>query len=83
MKTTVVIDDRLFTRARRAAKARGLTMRALIEEALRRTLDETPNRAPPFQLADRSVGTPGGRNPFAGKTWDEIRSVLYGEPGDD
>ena len=40
-RTTVRLPDDLIRRAKRSAVARGLTLTALIEEGLRRVLDET------------------------------------------
>jgi plasmid stability protein len=46
MKTTLVIDDGVMRRLKRAAAARRTTMSELVEIALRRLLDES-RRAPP------------------------------------
>lgn len=76
MKTTVVIGDRLFARAQKAAKARGVTMRELIEDALRNSLTVTP--APnPYVMPDCSVGDPRGSYPLAGRSWEEVRDLIY------
>lgn len=42
MRTTIRLDDDLLKRAKRAAVARGTTLTALIEDALRRTLAPEP-----------------------------------------
>ena len=77
MKTTVVIGDKLFARAQRVAKARGLTMRELIEEALRNSLAVTSARKP-YTMPDCSVGDPQGTYPLAGRSWEDIRDLIYG-----
>ena len=41
MKTTIDISDALFEQARAQAKARGLSLRALIENGLRIVLNQT------------------------------------------
>jgi hypothetical protein len=47
MRTTVAINDRLLTAAKAAARRRGYTLGRLIEEALRRELDQqSPSRLP-------------------------------------
>ena len=77
MKTTVEIADALMRRAKRMARSEGTTLRALIEEGLRRVLeDETSPR--PFRLEDRSVGRPGDPNPLESLTWQDLRDEIYG-----
>lgn len=51
MKTTIEIDDRLLERARRQATARGITLRAVIEDALRARLASRPATPERFQFA--------------------------------
>lgn len=77
MKTTVEIRDALFERARRHAKKTGQPLRALIEDGLRRVIDEPP-RPSPYRLPDRSVGEAGTRNPLASYGWGELRDEIYG-----
>jgi hypothetical protein len=77
MKTTVVIADPLLRRAKRLAKQKGTTLRGLIEDGLVRVLADTEQRAP-YELPDRSVGRAGGDYPLAGKSWDEVRELVYG-----
>jgi len=70
MKTTIEIDDRLLARARRHASARGMTLRAVVEEALRARLAAKPeararysfspptvrgSRPPAIDVADRNA----------------------------
>lgn len=51
MKTTIDINDDLFARARRLAEQRGITLRALVEEGLHRSLQAHAEPArPPFLL---------------------------------
>jgi Bacterial antitoxin of type II TA system, VapB len=69
MKTTLEIDDRLLERARQHASARGLTLRAVVEDALRARLAPRPagksryrfepptvrgTEAPSIDVADRN-----------------------------
>jgi hypothetical protein len=77
MKTTIEIPDALLQRAKRHARKTGRPLRALIEEGVRRVLDE-PAGAAPYRLPDRSVGEPGGRNPLASYSWNELRDEIYG-----
>ncbi len=77
MKTTVEVPDLLFERAKRLAKRTGRPMRALIEEGLRRVLeDEKPPAR--YRLPDRSVGEPGAPNPLEAMDWATLRSEIYG-----
>ena len=52
MRTTVVLDDRLFRRAKASAAAAGLTLTSLIEDALREKLHR------PRPAAARSLPLP-------------------------
>jgi Arc/MetJ family transcription regulator len=75
MKTTVEISDALLARARKLASRRGTTVRALVEEGLRRVVAEERS-AGRFVLRDASYGT-GGLRPDAEGGWDRIRDLAY------
>lgn len=51
MKTTIEIDDRLLERARRQAAAKGTTLRAIFEDALRARFAARPAHAERFRFA--------------------------------
>lgn len=56
MKTTIEVSDALFLSAKSHAQQSQTTMRALVEEGLRRVLsDSQPQRKQAFQLVDVSV----------------------------
>jgi Arc/MetJ family transcription regulator len=56
MKTTIEVSDALFASAKRLAQQRQTTMRALVEDGLRRVLSESKVKAKPaFKLEDLSV----------------------------
>jgi hypothetical protein len=77
MKTTIEIADALLARAKRHARKTGKPLRALVEEGIRRVLEEQPPvRA--HRLPDRSVGNPRGRNPMEEMTWQDLRDEIYG-----
>ncbi len=58
MKTTIDLSDALFVAAKQFAAARGMTLRAVIEQSLARTLREkAPIHA--FKLRDASVSGKG------------------------
>ena len=79
MKTTVEIQDALFERVRRHARAVGKPMRALIEEGLRMVLEAGATPAP-YRLPDRSVGRRGAPDPLETRSWPELREEIYGGP---
>ncbi len=56
MKTTIEVSDALFATAKNVARERQISLRALIEEGLRRVLSESAHQArPAFKLKDASV----------------------------
>lgn len=82
MKTTIDIHDVLLERAKRHAKAKGCTLRAVVEDGIRRVLDE-PAPDVPYELPDLRVGDPDGPNPLENYTWSELRDLIYEVPGFD
>lgn len=76
MKTTVELPDALLNRARRLAAREGTTIRALVEESLRRVLAER-EREPRFKV--KPVTFKGdGLNPELGEgAWEAIRDRIY------
>jgi hypothetical protein len=78
MKTTVEISDALLARAKRLAQKTNQPVRALIEEGLRRVLDDAAAVRAAYELPDRSVGTPGDHNPLEGLAWSDLRNEIYG-----
>ncbi len=54
MRTTIQIEDGLFRQVKKLAAERGQSMSALIEGALRETLDRTvqPHSLPPVELIE-------------------------------
>jgi hypothetical protein len=57
MKTTLDISDPLFHSAKALAQQSQTTLRALVEEGLRRVLSDAPGKAKSaFKLQDASVG---------------------------
>lgn len=80
MKTTIDIHDSLLERARHLARETGRPLRAVVEDGLRRVLDET-DRATPYRMPDRSVGSPDDPNPLEAMSWQDVRSEIYGGDG--
>lgn len=76
MKTTIELSNELADRARAVARRTGRTLRSLVEEGLRRVLDEPPTA--PYEVPDRRVGRPGDPDPLATMTWEDLRDTIYG-----
>ncbi|MYH50826.1 MAG: DUF2191 domain-containing protein [Gammaproteobacteria bacterium] len=80
VKTTLDIQDELLARAKRHAQRTGRPLRAVVEEGLRQVLSApTPRRR--YRLPDHSVGEAGERDPLEAFSWQDLREVIYGEPG--
>ena len=76
MKTTVEIQDDLLRSAKRQARRERTTLRALIEEGLRRVL-RGRKESTPFRLRDASVGGKGVRQGIREGDWETIRALIY------
>jgi len=76
MKTTVHISDALLTQAKHLASQEQTTVRALIEEGLRRILIER-KAAKPFKLRRVTFRGKGLQSRMAGASWQEIRDKIY------
>lgn len=77
MKTTLDIPDALLRRAKAHAKNTGRPLRAVVEESLRRLLDE-PGPAPAYELPDLSVGDADAPDPLENYSWQDLREEIYG-----
>ena len=80
MKTTIEITDELLERARQAARRERTTLRALVEEGLRSSI-ERRERGPRFELRDASVDGRGLAPEFRDASWERIRDAAYGGSG--
>jgi len=76
MKTTVEISDLLLDEARRVASREGRTVRALVEEGLRRVVAER-KRAHVFHLRKATFKGKGLQPHVAGASWEQIRDTAY------
>jgi hypothetical protein len=76
MKTTVEIPDSLLAEARRVASREGTTVRALVEEGLRRILGERKRRAA-FTLKRVTFKGAGLQPEVAGGSWERVRDIAY------
>jgi hypothetical protein len=80
MKTTVHIPDTLLEEARKIATRERTTIKALIEEGLRRTIDNRKQKAA-FQLRRATFKGNGLQPDAAGASWEKIREMSYGGRG--
>jgi Arc/MetJ family transcription regulator len=76
MKTTVEISDALLAEARAVASREGTTVRALLEEGLRVSL-ERRKHATRFKLRKATFRGTGLRPGFSSERWDQIRDAAY------
>lgn len=75
VKTTVEISDALLDEAKRVASLESSTLRELIEDGLRRSIDERRKRKS-FRLRRASYrGT--GLQPGVSVEWDRLREKVY------
>jgi len=77
MKTTIEIADSLFEEAKRIAGSERITLRTLVEEGLRRALEERKRRASGFRL--RKAGYKGkGMQPGVSEgDWEAVVAAIY------
>ncbi len=76
MKTTIEISDSLLRQARRLAAQEHTTLRALVEEGLRRITAER-RRPATFKLRKVSFRGRGLHPAMAGASWQQIRDAAY------
>jgi hypothetical protein len=76
MKTTVEIADALLEEVRKLASREGTTLRALMEQGLRRIISER-KRAGGFRLRKVTFKGQGLQPGVAGTSWDRIREMAY------
>ena len=76
MKTTVHIPDSLLEDARKIASEEHTTIKALIEEGLRRTIDQRKKKHV-FRLRKATFKGNGLHPNAAGAPWEKIREMSY------
>ena len=76
MKTTVEIPDSLLAEARQLASREGTTVRALVEEGLRRIIADR-RRTARFRLRKASFKGQGLQLGVADASWERIRELTY------
>lgn len=76
MKTTVQIADSLLAEARQVAHRERTTLKALVEQGLRRILSERKRRGG-FRLRKVTFKGQGLQPHVAGTSWEQIRQLSY------
>lgn len=76
MKTTVELNDALLAAAKELARREGVTLRAILEAALRHELDRRGRRQP-FTLRAASFTGRGLRDEFSDAEWSRVREAAY------
>ncbi len=76
MKTTIQIPDSLLQEARRLARRESTTLKALVEQGLRRTLAERKERGG-FHRRKATFKGRGLQHLVAGAGWEQIRELSY------
>lgn len=76
MKTTVDIPDSILEQARKLAAREGSTVRALVEQGLRRLISER-KRTGAFRLRKATFKGEGLQPGAAGASWERIRDMAY------
>ena len=77
MKTTVHISDALLADVQKIVAKRKTTLKALVDEGLRHVVENERTVQEPFKMKDASVGHSGDPWPLEGKSWEEIRDIIY------
>jgi len=80
MKSTIQISDGLFKEARQVARQEQTTLRALVEEGLRKAITERKRRKG-YRLRKVTFKGRGLQPHLAGATWDQILDLSYEERG--
>jgi hypothetical protein len=76
MKTTIEISDPLLETARQVAGREKTTVRALVEEGLRKVI-EARQQASGFKLRRVTFQGNGLQPQAAGASWEQIREMIY------
>ena len=82
MKTTIEIDDALLREAKRLGIERDLTLKAIVDLALRRYVDEAAEPARPFKLRRCSVKGQGLQPGLDENDFATIRAMAYRWPSE-
>jgi hypothetical protein len=73
---TIEISNSLLEEARKLAAKEGTTLRALVEQGLRRVVAERKSRSV-FKLRKATFRGDGLQPGATGATWEQIRDAIY------
>lgn len=76
MKTTIEITGALLEEAKQVAIEEGTTLRALVEDGLRKVLEER-KRKEPFKLTQVTCKGEGLQPELQGASWDQWLAAIY------
>jgi Arc/MetJ family transcription regulator len=76
MKTTIEISDSLLDEAKKLAAKEGTTVRAYVEQGLRRVVAERKSRGA-FRLRKATFKGKGLQPGMQDATWERIRETIY------
>ena len=76
MKTTIEIGDSLLDEAKKLAAKEGTTLRAFVEQGLRRIVAERKKRGA-FRLRKATFRGKGLQPGMKDATWEHIRESIY------
>lgn len=76
MRTTIEINDALARQVKALMAERNTTLRALVEEGLRRIVEES-RAAEPFEMRDASAGEGGLAEGVDDASWETLSRFLY------
>lgn len=76
MKTTIQIPDSLFEEARSLAQRERTTLKALVEQGLRKVISERKRRSK-FRLRRATFKGSGLQSRLDGASWEKIRDLSY------
>lgn len=76
MKTTIEISNSLLDEAKKIAAKEGTTVRAFVEQGLRRVLAERKSRGT-FRLRKATFKGKGLQPGVKDATWERIRDAVY------
>lgn len=76
MKTTIEISDPLLEAARQVASQEKTTVRALVEEGLRKVIEQR-QQGPGFKLRRVTFKGQGLQPQVADASWEQLRELIY------
>jgi Arc/MetJ family transcription regulator len=81
MKTTIEIADSLLEEAKRIAGSERITLRTLVEEGLRKAVEERRRRPSGFRLRKASYKGKGMQAGVSEGDWEAIADAIYAGRG--